>query len=629
MNEIEIKIDFTKGTLATKGIALITGDYASTMLKFTFDREDGTKVFEMKNPSDELVYVGEIINGEVLLTSKVDATTIHNNKTYTKYTKNDAIYWYQPTDNKLFTDEWVEVATFNLEEYTKVQVNASLFSESGKYIFEVSLYKDDTKLTSTKGILPVKQEQVIVGDEIVEAYIPIFDELIQTLNEKITETNNLDIDVDNTGGVTTVTLTKKDGTTKEVEVMDTNDYYTKSETYSDDEVDTLFESYTKTSDLANVALSGAYSDLSGTPTKLSDFTNDPGYIDKDVNNLTNYTTTSNMNTSISNAVGIETTNRQNSDVALQNQIDAITSASDVVDVVSTYQDLLDYDTSKLTDKDVIKVMQDSTHSNAISYYRWVSNAWSYVGSEGPFYTKGETDTLLNAKQNTISSTNKVNADYVDDTSSTNKFTNATEKAYWNAKVGTTDYASANNYGVIKGANDTAFYLYNGSPYAGSLSLALYNSAGGGTFIGKATLENVITGKELTNKTYVDSANEEQDTLIEELKQENELLLDQIPKGTATGQDITLNDSSNLPIKSIEISGNTSQDTTTGKNLLKNTATTRTISGLTFTKNEDGTMLVNGTASENVNFDIGTIDNLTLGNTYHLCGCPSGGSSSIY
>ena len=84
MNEIEIKIDFTKGTLATKGIALITGDYASTMLKFTFDREDGTKVFEMKNPSDELVYVGEIINGEVLLTSKVDVTTIHNNKTYTK-----------------------------------------------------------------------------------------------------------------------------------------------------------------------------------------------------------------------------------------------------------------------------------------------------------------------------------------------------------------------------------------------------------------------------------------------------------------------------------------------------------------------------------------------------------------
>lgn len=78
-----------------------------------------------------------------------------------------------------------------------------------------------------------------------------------------------------------------------------------------------------------------------------------------------------------------------------------------------------------------------------------------------------------------------------------------------------------------------------------------------------------------------------------------------------------------------IDGRSTQETTTGKNLLPNTATTQTISGLTFTKNEDGTILVNGTASANINFDVGTIDNLTLGNTYHLCGCPSGGSSSTY
>lgn len=134
------------------------------------------------------------------------------------------------------------------------------------------------------------------------------------------------------------------------------------------------------------------------PTKTSQLENDSGFITKSVNDLDNYTTTDNMNTAISGAVGTETTNRQNADISLQQQIDAITSASDVVDVVSTYAELQNYDTSKLTVDDVIKVMQDSTHNNAISYFRWVITnnvgAWNYVGSEGPFYTKGETETIL-------------------------------------------------------------------------------------------------------------------------------------------------------------------------------------------------------------------------------------------
>ena len=54
------------------------------------------------------------------------------------------------------------------------------------------------------------------------------------------------------------------------------------------------------------------------------------------------------------------------------------------------------------------------------------------------YTAGENITIEN---NVISAsggseygpTNKLNADYVDDTNTTNKFTNATEKATWNAK----------------------------------------------------------------------------------------------------------------------------------------------------------------------------------------------------
>lgn len=99
----------------------------------------------------------------------------------------------------------------------------------------------------------------------------------------------------------------------------------------------------------------------------------------------------------------EATTRENSDANLQGQIDALTVSSDVIDVLGTYQDLQNYDTTHVKENDIIKVLQDSTHNNAMSYYRWVTTgnagSWVYVGSEGPYYTKSEADALLNDKQN--------------------------------------------------------------------------------------------------------------------------------------------------------------------------------------------------------------------------------------
>ena len=91
-------------------------------------------------------------------------------------------------------------------------------------------------------------------------------------------------------------------------------------------------------------------------------------------------------------VAAEATARENADIGLQNQIDAITASSDVKDIVGTYTDLQNYDTTTLGNNDIIKVLVDSTHSNATSYYRWVITggvgAWSYIGSEGPYLTPG-------------------------------------------------------------------------------------------------------------------------------------------------------------------------------------------------------------------------------------------------
>lgn len=92
-----------------------------------------------------------------------------------------------------------------------------------------------------------------------------------------------------------------------------------------------------------------------------------------------------------NAVVAEASLRQQADNNLQTQIDAITAASDVFDVVGTYQDLLEYDTSTVPVNDIIKVLLDSTHNDAASYYRWNGTQWVYIGSEGASYTKSEAD----------------------------------------------------------------------------------------------------------------------------------------------------------------------------------------------------------------------------------------------
>ena len=102
-------------------------------------------------------------------------------------------------------------------------------------------------------------------------------------------------------------------------------------------------------------------------------------------------------------VGIEKAAREAADNDIWTEIEALEAASDVVDVVGTYADLQQYDTSKLNNNDLIKVLQDETRDDAITYYRWstTTNTFTYVGSEGPYYTASETDTLLAGKQDKL------------------------------------------------------------------------------------------------------------------------------------------------------------------------------------------------------------------------------------
>ena len=65
-----------------------------------------------------------------------------------------------------------------------------------------------------------------------------------------------------------------------------------------------------------------------------------------------------------------------------------------------------------------------------------------------------------------------------------------------------------------------------------------------------------------------------------------------------------------------------------KNLLKNNAVTKTINGVTFTVNSDGTITANGTATNRIIFLVGTAYISQTGN-YTYTGTPSGGAASTY
>lgn len=73
--------------------------------------------------------------------------------------------------------------------------------------------------------------------------------------------------------------------------------------------------------------------------------------------------------------------------AVEEEVEELKNNPDVADIVATYADLQAYDTSKLTDKDVIRVLADETHSGDSTYYRFSkqSGTFTYIG-ESKQYT---------------------------------------------------------------------------------------------------------------------------------------------------------------------------------------------------------------------------------------------------
>ena len=203
-------------------------------------------------------------------------------------------------------------------------------------------------------------KQVIVSEQ----QIDIFNSLLSELNSAIVEVDNIDIDVEKENTITTVTIVNKEGVEKSVQILDGQEGPAGKDGKDGSDYVITPEDY---QEIANVVENQIV-----IPTKTSDLENNSGFIDNTTDDLINYYKKS------------ETYNKS--------EIDGkVSSVYKYKGTVATYGDLPDTD---LTIGDVYNVESDGSN------YAWTGTEWDKLGGNvdlSNYYTKSDTDTLVNAK----------------------------------------------------------------------------------------------------------------------------------------------------------------------------------------------------------------------------------------
>lgn len=438
MNEIKIVVNFEKHQCDFEKYddikSLISGDYNSTKLIFEFDREDGRKIFEMKNPKGELVFADEIVNNEVILVGKDEQGN-----------------------------------------------NCSLFTTAGTYPFEISLYGDDSKLTSESNCFSVQQEQVEIDGKVVEFYMPIFDKLLndvqdslESVNNAIDEVDTLDIDVNKSGTTTTVELTKKDGTTDTVEILDGEqgeqgipgqDGYTPQKGID----------YFTPEDIESLNI----------PTKLSELTDDLG--SSPVHTHSQYLT-EHQDISMKQNIEDNTLNTNNKTVpSAINEVNSIAKGANQALSYSNYQSMINVFNNLANN--VYNVGQ-----NVMIVTLQVPDLWiSGIESTSQTYIYTSDSDFVNA----LATNGYVQVGYYKLSAL------ETQKVDLTNYVKNIDYATGSKGGTVRSGGFGINVNSTGQMFGVVHSYAQYNTDNNTQVISKGTLENVITGKDLTTKSYVD------------------------------------------------------------------------------------------------------------------------------
>ena len=275
--------------------------------------------------------------------------------------------------------------------------------------------------------------------------------------------------------------------------------------------------------------SGNYNDLSNKPTipsNTSDLINNSGFIDKNVNNLTYYT----LKTSTGSLIDLEVNSSTYVVTLYLKDIDGNVISTDSIDLP--------------LESVVVSGSFDSVNKKIVLTLQNGNTVDIPVGD------------LVAGLQTEITTNNKLASDLIDDSNSGNKFATTSEKTTWNDKydkpiagipstdmtsavqtslgkadsaiqssdltdyVKNTDYATNSTGGVIKVGSNGFFLNANNYPEAQNRNYENYQGAGNNIFISKGTLENVITGKDLTTKSYVDGLVGDIDTALDSINGES-------------------------------------------------------------------------------------------------------------
>lgn len=107
------------------------------------------------------------------------------------------------------------------------------------------------------------------------------------------------------------------------------------------------------------------------------------------------------------------------------------------------------------------------------------------------------------------------------------------------------------------------------------------------------------------ETELNESQQTQDTKIQKLLDETEELIEQMPWSTTEkAESISVEDSAKYSRNRLNIFGNLYQKTRKGYNLIDTSSfTDRTVNGMTFTRKDDGTILINGTSTQNTGFQV--------------------------
>ena len=469
----------------------------------------------------------EFVNGNTILEIQRD-----NEKYYLTMQKENESY-YLPILSSLLTNPTTIIMQIRITE--------------GTSITDIPIWK------SNKFYLKV-EESINAEITIPEEY----PEWIDIANAKLNEIDNIDIDVNKVGNTATVSITKKDGTEKSVEIYDGPkgedgvdgqdgrdgqdgytpqkriDYFTEQD-IEEIEGDILNEVYTKSE---TDTLLDEKADIEDIPDVSS-------FITKDVNNLTNYT----LKTNTGSLIDLEINDTTYVVTLKLKNLDGTIISADTIDLP--------------LESVVVSGRYDNTTKKVILTLE--------NGSEVDFSVAD----LVAGLQTEITSSNKLASDLVDDTNSGNKFVTTSEKQTWNNKY------DKPNSGIPK--TDLASTVQTSLNKADTAIQEHQDISGKEDKTNKVTsIDNTSTDTQYPSAKCVHDSQATQDDEIEALQTENERLKATLPTTTGEGQDITLDKTAEMEfVKSPLPRGNTKQNTTTGKNLLNTiNANTTTINGVT-------------------------------------------------